>query len=341
LNRYPIVLVDTSALDPRGHILNSSKSNLIHALLVRKIAVSLVSVGMCDSPEGVGIIAPYRPQVSLIRDLLDEYRLKSISVGTVHRFQGSERSTIILDLTDSPPHRLGTFLRPISLRDTGARLLNVALSRARQHLFVVANLSHLRGQVQRRHLLSGVLDDIERLAYRIPLDELIGESVTPSPSIEVKEGSGVYAFQAFSEEFFLPGLMTDLMEARYDVVISAPRVSSRVVRVLSSLLRDRIQRGLRVTMIIDASTTIDESAQHALRELRDAGVLVIKSLTTPAPYVVVDSEVVWLGALSPADCLAPIQGLMVRCVSNRASTVILEMQYPQRASEGSMAAIGV
>lgn len=341
LNRYPIVLVDTSPLEPRGHTLNNSKSNLMHALLVRKIAVSLVAAGLCDTPEGLGIIAPYRPQVSLIRDLLDEYKLSAVSVGTVHRFQGSERGAIILDLTDSPPHRLGTFLRPVSLRDTGARLLNVALSRARQHLFVVANLSHLRSQVHRQHLLSGVLDDLERLAYRIPVDELIGEALTPSRSLEINEKSGVFAFQAFDEQFFLPGLMTDLIEARYDVVISAPRLSSRVVMVLSTLLRDRIQKGLRVTMIIDGAANIDDGEQRALKELRDVGVLVIKSLTAPIPYVVVDSEVVWLGSLSPADCLAPLQGLMVRCVSNRASSVILEMQNPQRDTEGSMAAVAL
>jgi hypothetical protein len=326
LNRHPIVLVDTSPLEPRGLTHNSSKSNLLHALIVRKIALSLSAAGLCECPEGVGVITPYRRQVHLIKELLDECTLSSVSVGTVHRFQGSERDAIILDLTDSAPHRLGTFLGPRSLRDTGARLLNVALSRARRFIFVVANVAHLRRQLSSSHILSGVLNDLERLGYCIPVEDLIGEPLLATPEIPVDRSCGVLAFQSFDQQLFLPGLITDLLEAKDDVVISTPCVSPREVAVLASILEPRIQEGLRVTMLVDGAANLDVEEQRAVKRLRDIGVLVVKSLASPPPFVVIDSEVAWVGSIAPGACLSGAAGLMVRAVSARACSVLLEMQ---------------
>ncbi len=326
LNRYPIVLVDTSPLAPTGQTTRNSKSNLQHALLCRKIALSLNAAGLCETSDGVGVIAPYRPQVNLIRELLDEYGLTHVSSGTVHRFQGSERRAIVLDLTDSAPHKLGTFLRPSSLRDTGARLLNVALSRARDHLFVVANLAHLRGQLSPQHLLSGVLDDIERVAYRMPVDELIGEALPLDILSSATRASGVFAFQSFDEMLFLPALVSDLLEASGDVVISSVTLTPRVAQVLSSVLRERIQRGLRVTLILEGTGSFEQAEQRSLKLVRDAGVLVVKALGRPDPFVVVDAEVVWMGSMPPGDCLGHQEGLMTRSVSRRAASLLLEQQ---------------
>jgi hypothetical protein len=326
LNRYPIVLVDTSPLAPLGQTTRNSKSNLQHALLCRKIALSLNAAGVCEASEGVGVIAPYRPQVNLIRELLDEYGLTNVSSGTVHRFQGSERRAIVLDLTDSPPHNLGTFLRPSSLRDTGARLLNVALSRARDHLFVVANLSHLRDQLSPRHLLSGILDDIERGAYRMPVDELIGEPLPPDALSGANHSSGVFAFQSFDEMLFLPALVSDFLEASSDVVVSSAVLTPRVAHVLGSVLRERIQRGLRVTLMLDGTRSLEPTEQRALKLVRDAGVLVVRALRKPDPFVVVDAEVVWMGSMVPGDCIGQPEGLMTRSVSRRAASLLLEQQ---------------
>ncbi|MEY4700483.1 MAG: hypothetical protein RL326_670 [Pseudomonadota bacterium] len=326
LNRYPVVLVDTSPLAPLGQTTRNSKSNLQHALLCRKIALSLNAAGLSEAPDGVGVIAPYRPQVSLIRELLDECGLAHVSSGTVHRFQGSERRAIILDLTDSPPHTLGTFLRPTSLRDTGARLLNVALSRARDYLFVVANLSHLRAQLSSRHLLSGILDDIERTAYPMRVDELIGEPLPPDVARGGTNTTGVFVFQSFDEVLFLPALVADLLEASNDVVVSSETLTPRVAQVLSTVLRERIQRGLRVTFIVGGTRSLDDVEQRALRLVREAGALVIKALRPPEPFVVVDSEVVWLGSMVPGDCLGHSEGIMTRSVSRRAASLLLEQQ---------------
>jgi len=86
-----------------------------------------------ENEEDVGIVAPYRDQVSLVKQFLMR---KDILVDTVHKFQGKERSTMILATTsdrtvvyDDPEHI--DFLN-------NPNLINVAISRAKKHLFVIA-----------------------------------------------------------------------------------------------------------------------------------------------------------------------------------------------------------
>lgn len=326
LNRSPVVLIDTSSLRPWGEVYCKSKSNLVHAMLVRKLALLLSAHGAALHPDDVGVISPYRQQANLIRDLLEECALAdAVSVGTVHKFQGGERRSIILDLTESVPHALGSFFSSVSLRDTGARLLNVALSRARQHLFVVANLDYLRSRLHSRHIMWGVLDDLNRVAYRLPVDELIGEAIFSNPSRETRESSGVLAFQCFDEELFMPGLITDLLAAEHEVVLSSPTFTTQVTRVMRSILEERIQQGLRVTVRVNEHCDSNTETEAALRELRSVGVVIVRSREVMPPAVVVDSEVVWLGSISPFDAIMPAAGAMTRCVSERAAFHALEL----------------
>ena len=90
------------------------------------------------SPKSIGIIAPYRAQVALIRRKIEKfiYRadlefLSKEMVDTIDRFQGDERDVIIFSmcLSDSIDSDL--------LKDK--RKINVALSRAKKKLIVVGN----------------------------------------------------------------------------------------------------------------------------------------------------------------------------------------------------------
>lgn len=320
LNRSPLVLVDTSEFAPLGEVQNGSKLNLLHALLVRKLALLLSAHGVALLPEALGVIVPYRAQADLIRSLVEECLLGDvISVGTVHKFQGSERDAIILDLTESAPHTVGKFLNPHSLRDTGARLLNVALSRARRHLIVVANLAHMRAQLSMRSLMWGVLDDLERVGYQLSAADLIGEQIFATPSREVRQVHGILAFQAFDEVLFMPGLVTDLIEAQSEVVISSSRISARAASVIASVVEQPIARGVRVMVRYSAAEMLQYENQAILHRLRLVGVVLLPAADKVPSAVVVDSEVLWLGSLTPLDSLGGARGVMVRAVSAEAA----------------------
>ena len=96
----------------------------------------------------IGIIAPYRAQADLISKLLMSASIPcsiGVNVGTIHSFQGDE-CDIILAVFNSPPSISAS--KDMFLNKTN--IVNVAISRARDYLFVVMpdddteNINNLR-----------------------------------------------------------------------------------------------------------------------------------------------------------------------------------------------------
>ena len=99
----------------------------------------------------IGIITPYKGQVSLLRALKHERNYdddfdKRIKIGTIHTFQGSECDIIIFDMVDcfdmesGKPNKIGRLYHG----NAGERLLNVAVSRARHKLIVVCDPEYIK-----------------------------------------------------------------------------------------------------------------------------------------------------------------------------------------------------
>ncbi len=86
----------------------------------------------------IGVIAPYRAHVDELNAKLraePEFARLKLEIDTVHRFQGKDCDTIIYNLCLSPSSQ-NEFA-------TNLHIINVALSRARDYLFVVGNPSAL------------------------------------------------------------------------------------------------------------------------------------------------------------------------------------------------------
>jgi hypothetical protein len=70
-------------------------------------------------------------------------RSSGITAATMHRFQGSERDAIVLDLVDTHP-ATGPSMLTGKDADLALRLLNVGISRAKGKLIIVVDLPFLR-----------------------------------------------------------------------------------------------------------------------------------------------------------------------------------------------------
>ena len=101
------------------------RSNVDEARVVVDFVRSFTE-GCGISPESIGVVSPFRAQVVLLRQMLAG---TGVAVDTVERFQGGERDIMILSF----------------VRSRGAgfvfddRRLNVALTRARRKLVLVAH----------------------------------------------------------------------------------------------------------------------------------------------------------------------------------------------------------
>ncbi len=128
----------------------------------------LLSCGI--HPNEIALITPYRGQCEMLRRALSERSISAettehvlsaahntenifepqggIALGTIHRFQGGERSIVIFS-TVARRWQSRAFL------EKNPNLLNVAVSRAKEHLIVVGDAHFLRAGPLTQHLVSG------------------------------------------------------------------------------------------------------------------------------------------------------------------------------------------
>ncbi|HUJ63212.1 MAG TPA: AAA domain-containing protein [Kofleriaceae bacterium] len=146
----PVWLVDTAGKDwheertdfEPGSSLNNmpafsfdpSTFNSGNAERVAAEARRLLSRGL--PPGELAIIAAYSAQARRLRDLLRVERAAGVEVGTVDGFQGREKEAVIVDLVRSNDSGELGFL-------ANTRRMNVALTRARRFLLVVADSATL------------------------------------------------------------------------------------------------------------------------------------------------------------------------------------------------------
>jgi superfamily I DNA and/or RNA helicase len=161
----PLTIIDTSALWPfESRNAFFSRFNLMHALLVRNLAVHFAEERAIADHESLGICTPYSAQAKIIAKLLEDERLHdTVQVGTVHSYQGDERGTMVLDIPESNggAWNLGQFVQGLPPEHVGARLINVAISRAKHRLIVLANLTYLDRKLPSTSLLRSVLYDMQ------------------------------------------------------------------------------------------------------------------------------------------------------------------------------------
>ena len=139
-HRIAFVAARPTVLSPSAKT-NKSEARMI-AATVRAI-YELTSEGF-DKDKTVGVIVPYRNQISTVRNEIDRYGIPSlhdITIDTVERYQGSQRDFIIYGFTIQQPYQLN-FLTNDVFEEDGMiidRKLNVALTRARLNLILIGN----------------------------------------------------------------------------------------------------------------------------------------------------------------------------------------------------------
>ncbi len=132
--------IDTSDMEAAGEQVHGlSRANMVEAELtlstLQRYFERIGTDRLREENIDVGIISPYKGQVTLLRQLLRRDRTwrpwrKAITVATVDGFQGQERDIIVISLVRSNAEGDIGFLRDL-------RRMNVAITRARMKLILV------------------------------------------------------------------------------------------------------------------------------------------------------------------------------------------------------------
>jgi len=153
-------------------------------------------------PQDIGIIAPYKDQVSAIKKQLDS---RPIEVDTVHKFQGREKDTILLTTVDDV----------VTDFSDDPYLLNVAISRAKKQLILVVS-----GNEQPVNSIIGdLISYIEYNNYKITKSEirsifdLLYRQYTDSRIAFLKKHSNISVYK--SENLMYKAIVNILKLDRY------------------------------------------------------------------------------------------------------------------------------
>ena len=139
----------------------SDKVNSIEAGLIADIVAHIHAIekSSFDVAETIGVIVPYRNQIAAVRNAIDRHdipHLRDITIDTVERFQGSQRKYIIYGFTVKRHYQLQFLTDGVFIDDDGQfidRKLNVAMTRAMEHLILIGNPSLLSSNIIFRRMI--------------------------------------------------------------------------------------------------------------------------------------------------------------------------------------------
>ena len=151
------LFIDSHSADEKGAPRPTDKVNPHEADIIARVAYKVLILRPKADENTLGIVVPYRNQITAIRSrlvtLVDDNAPQltgiamDLTIDTVERLQGSEREVIIYGFTVSSLSQL-QFLRDSQYTDGEGhvidRKLNVALSRARGQLIVVGDTEILK-----------------------------------------------------------------------------------------------------------------------------------------------------------------------------------------------------
>ncbi len=153
----------------------------------------ILKYAAAHSEKAIGVITPFVNQKNLIEEELKRARLTNVACGTVHAFQGDEKDVVLFSTAITEQTNAGTY----EWLKNNKELINVATSRARDQLILLADYRNLT----RLHQRDGEDDLFELVSYV----RKNGQSyVTPKKADS--RALGVKPFSAEKEAAFLENL---------------------------------------------------------------------------------------------------------------------------------------
>lgn len=328
-----IIVIDTSELYPyvsRDQF--GSRYNLINAILVCRLCEKMKSEIIND----IGVCTPYAAQSKLLKKAVGDMA----EAGTIHRYQGDQVKTMIIDIPDSLGERkVGMFLEgdiidpnnPVNI-DIGTKLFNVAISRAKDQLILVCNLKYLDSKLPQKAYLRKVLYHIYSKGTVIDARKMFSlvefasayEKITGHNSIEgIKATDGLY-----NERQFEIGIITDFNTAKRTILIFSGFITQERVGKFEQIFRKKISEGVKIRCITrppgkNGSISLSDT-RDALDSLERMGCVVDTRSSIHEKAVIIDTETTWVGSLNPLSFNGRTNEMMVRVKdSNIAEQVLI------------------
>ncbi len=268
-----------------------------------------------DNREDVGIVTPYNLQAEATLEALRDVEADGplAEVGTAHKFQGREFPVVVFDTVEAQYGRPGWLAKATldggSWQRNGARLFNVAATRVKHRLYVIA--SHERVMRAPNGTTLGHLGDLqrERRVRLLPAVKLITPSAweplslgPESTALREVLARHIEVTDIHDEATFYAQLTSLIDDAKVSIWLWSPWIANRVYKdELLARLRAAVDRGVKVVVFTrDPSdmTQRSENSAEAVEALRGIGARVVEVNIAHQKIVVIDEHTVMLGSLN-------------------------------------------
>lgn len=330
-----LILCDTSDASPQAIRPQwGSRYNIYHALcaiaLARQVLLSLPDNSSNNTEqERIGIVTPYKRQAKILQQLIRDAGIERwVRAGTVHKFQGLEFDVVIFDTVESPTNP------PTSPREdfiaggertNAQRLVNVAITRARHKLIVVANAAHIKSACNSENnsfafpansTLRLAIQEAEQSSrlnslevVRLPF-EVQEETFKPRSNFfdEILKRFEELDYMHFDEHTFYPQLIDDIRSAQSQVIIFSPFLSLKRVDSIKPVLFEKCRAGKEV--IVATSGKDDPTYPDIIADLKQGG---IKHLTLNGEhekFAFIDKSIAYVGSLNALSQIGTIEYML-------------------------------
>lgn len=315
-NDPEIVLIDTDGLHElaRAHLTGSRKGWWPAGSLIARALVELHR----EQGEEAGIVTPYGVQaeatLEALRDVEGPGGRPLAEVGTAHKFQGREFDVVVFDTVEGGADSRELWMALAhrqpgadEWRRNGVRLFNVAVTRVRTRLYVIASGERVRGARPGIALAELAAMVGTRGVRVLHAKHLITPPHTP-PAFRGEFGVAlaevlsrhVEVTDVDDERDFYRTFTAEIRQAKESLWLWAPWVANRI-RSLLPELRSAADRGVRITVFIRDDTDQlqrKDSSQSLIADLRAVARTVVPMHVMHQKIAVIDERTVMLGSLN-------------------------------------------
>ena len=333
------IFFDTSSLEPESSAVNGrSRRNIMHALTVKAIAELLMKDGWelkSTAEKSFGIVTPYAKQSNFIEKLMgsesNENYIKG-GISTVHRFQGNERDLMIIDLTkvsSVTEPTMGDFIgNPSALHPDNA-MWNVAISRARQHILLVADRKTFENN--ENAIISQLYQKMKKHMKVVDAKTLISEQIIKENTSRALPQKGSIAW--FTGESFYKAFERDLRATKSKLLLASPFTTPEATKRWLPLFQDLRAQDVEMIFLTrplnEKSNAADSAKLHTELETVFKEIKVVSRMHEK--LAVLDNGIVWLGSLNILSHGSATE-IMIRIDSSEFAASISEEYLYQRTS---------
>lgn len=261
---------------------NEVEAEVIAKWLLAKKNEILEKYGQDKLKNIVGIVTPFSVQAKEISKRLTAHGLEKdeITVGTVHTLQGAEREMVIFSPVYSSPSSGRMFF------DRSPNMLNVAVSRARDHFLIFGNMDILTSNL---HSPSGLLAQMVKGGANSEIRDVL-----PAIPFSIPQEDKILLtnLQAHRDH-----LINTLRGAQKEVVLVSPYVTEKALKAdnICEEIMDATRRGVKITVLVDVASNLEKNDEFSkcTEALLDSGATLHKIMPKANKYTSLHSKLLW------------------------------------------------